>query len=113
MPIAPKTQKTITLMCGNKSFSLTGGTFQPGTHYILTRIKGKPTAFMMTNPGKVELENKIKVEPVVSDIEQSPTTVPSTSQELTVNQHSVETKLLSIKKVRKDCVIFNFYSFSI
>jgi len=112
MPIAPKTQKTITLMCGNKSFSLTGGTFQPGTHYILTRIKGKPTAFMMTNPGKVELENKIKVEPAVSDIDQSPT-VPSTSQELTVNQHSVDTKLLSIKKVRKDCVMFNLYLFSI
>lgn len=33
--------KTITLTSGGKTLTLTGGTFQPGTQYVLKKIKGK------------------------------------------------------------------------
>lgn len=86
LPIASNiNQKTITLMCGNKSFTLTGGTFQPGTQYVLTKLKGKPTALMLTDQKKVIANepDKIKVESIVSGINQT-STVPSTSQQSTV-----------------------------
>lgn len=113
VPIAPniKTQKTITLMCGNKTFTLTGGTFQPGTQYVLTKLKGKPTALMLTDQKKVIAMNepdKIKVESAASNVNQS-STVPSTSQQPTVtNKQSPGTKSTS-KKVRKDCVNYNSF----
>ena len=107
VPIAPNpnTQKTITLMCGNKTFTLTGGTFQPGTQYVLTKLKGNPTALMLTDQNKIinESENKIQIKPD-SNIDQS-LIIPSTSQQ-SVNQQSADTKL-STKKVKKMC----FYSF--
>ncbi|XP_018357624.1 PREDICTED: histone H3.v1-like isoform X3 [Trachymyrmex cornetzi] len=99
VPIAPNpnTQKTITLMCGNKTFTLTGGTFQPGTQYVLTKLKGNPTALMLTDQNKIinESENKIQVKPD-SNIDQS-LIIPSTSQQ-PVNQQSADTKL-STKKI--------------
>lgn len=111
VPIAPniKTQKTITLMCGNKTFTLTGGTFQPGTQYVLTKLKGKPTALMLTDQKKIIAMNepeKIKVEPrsPASSVNQS-STIPSTSQQPVSNKQSPNTK--STKKVRKHCVNFN------
>lgn len=73
-------------MCGNKSFTLTGGTFQPGMQYVLTKLKGKPTALMLPDQKKVigNEPDKIKVEPIpVSGINQT-STVPSTSQQPTV-----------------------------
>lgn len=112
VPIAPniKTQKTITLMCGNKTFTLTGGTFQPGTQYVLTKLKGKPTALMLTDQKKIIAMNepdKIKIEPTASSMNQL--TVPSTSQQpITTNKQSLGTKSTS-KKVRKDCVNFNLF----
>ncbi|XP_011697177.1 PREDICTED: uncharacterized protein LOC105455506 isoform X2 [Wasmannia auropunctata] len=98
VPIAPKTQKTITLMCGNKQFTLTGGTFQPGTQYVLTKLKGKP-ALMLNDQKKVnvavnEPENKTKEDSTVSDTNQPPT-VPGTSQQPIVNQQSTGGKLLT------------------
>lgn len=99
VPIAPNpnTQKTITLMCGNKTFTLTGGTFQPGTQYVLTKLKGNPTALMLTDQNKIinESENKIQIKPD-SNIDQS-LIIPSTSQQ-PVNQQSADTKL-STKKI--------------
>ncbi|KAG5313667.1 HIUH2 hydrolase, partial [Acromyrmex insinuator] len=99
VPIAPNpnTQKTITLMCGNKTFTLTGGTFQPGTQYVLTKLKGNPTALMLTDQNKIinESENKIEVKSD-SNIDQS-LIIPSTSQQ-PVNQQSADTKL-STKKI--------------
>ncbi|XP_020282167.1 uncharacterized protein LOC109853962 [Pseudomyrmex gracilis] len=35
--------KTVTLMCGSKTFTLSGGSFQPGTQYVLTKLQNKPT----------------------------------------------------------------------
>ncbi|XP_011172723.1 uncharacterized protein LOC105205126 isoform X2 [Solenopsis invicta] len=105
VPIAPniKTQKTITLMCGNKTFTLTGGTFQPGTQYVLTKLKGKPTALMLTDQKKAiavnEPNNKCKMESIET-VNQSPA-IPSTSQQptaaATVNQQSTSTKVSSKK----------------
>lgn len=118
VPIAPniKGQKTITLMCGNKTFTLTGGTFQPGTQYMLTKLKGKPTALMLTDQKKVavtESETKIKTESTVSNINQS-STVPSTSQQQSpVNQQSAGTTKLSTKKVKIYCVIFYAFVFHV
>ncbi|XP_012530777.1 uncharacterized protein LOC105833527 isoform X2 [Monomorium pharaonis] len=102
VPIAPKTQKTITLMCGNKTFTLTGGTFQPGTQYVLTKLKGKPTTLMVADQKKVtmnESNNKVKIE----SSETNQTATPGTSQQstaaATVNQQSAGTKIASKKNV--------------
>lgn len=105
-----KTQKTITLMCGNKTFTLTGGTFQPGTQYVLTKLKGKPTTVMLTDQKKVvavnEPNNKVKIEPAEAVVSQSLAT-SGTSQQSTAaatvsnNQQSAGTKISS-KKVRND-----------
>lgn len=47
IPIAPAQSKTITLTSGGKTLTLTGGTFQPGTQYVLSKLKGKfPTLVM-------------------------------------------------------------------
>ncbi|XP_076243339.1 uncharacterized protein LOC143184756 isoform X2 [Calliopsis andreniformis] len=47
IPIAPAQSKTITLSSGGKTLTLTGGTFQPGTQYVLSKLKGKlPTLVM-------------------------------------------------------------------
>lgn len=105
IPIAPntKTPKTITLMCGNKSFTLTGGTFHPGTQYVLTKLKGKPTALMLTDQKKVIATNepeKIKIEQVVSGVNQS-STVPSTSQQSNVVNQQLTSPKLPSKKVSK------------
>lgn len=99
LPIMPnlKSNKTITLMCGNKSFTLTGGTFQPGTQYVLTKLKGKP--LMMADQKKtiaVSEPDKIKTSNLpVSTNSQSfqPSTIPSTSQQpiVSTNQQSPAT----------------------
>lgn len=101
VPIAPniKTPKTITLMCGNKTFTLTGGTFQPGTQYVLTKLKGKPTALMLTDQKKVIPTNesdKVKAEQTVSNISQS-STVPSTSQQPIISNKESPSKSLPKK----------------
>lgn len=47
IPIAPAQNKTITLTSGGKTLTLTGGTFQPGSQYVLSKLKGKfPTLVM-------------------------------------------------------------------
>ncbi|CAL7933529.1 unnamed protein product [Xylocopa violacea] len=47
IPIAPAQNKTITLTSGGKTVTLTGGTFQPATQYVLSKLKGKfPTLVM-------------------------------------------------------------------
>lgn len=47
LPIAPAQNKTITLTSGGKTLTLTGGTFQPGTQYVLSKLKNKlPTLVM-------------------------------------------------------------------
>ncbi|XP_076681805.1 uncharacterized protein LOC143375953 isoform X3 [Andrena cerasifolii] len=47
IPITPGQSKTITLTSGGKTLTLTGGTFQPGTQYVLSKLKGKlPTVVM-------------------------------------------------------------------
>ncbi|XP_025263798.1 FK506-binding protein 5 isoform X2 [Camponotus floridanus] len=105
LPIAPnlKNNKTITLMCGNKTFTLTGGTFQPGTQYVLTKLKGKP--LMMADQKKtiaISESNKIKKTSPPISTSQSPT-VPSTSQQpiISTNQQSTVASIkgLSSKKV--------------
>ncbi|XP_011644102.1 LOW QUALITY PROTEIN: uncharacterized protein LOC105431545 [Pogonomyrmex barbatus] len=105
VPITPnmKTSKTITLMCGNKTFTLTGGTFQPGTQYVLTKLKGKPGTVMLTDQKKViplNESDKTIIEPVVSDNNQS-STVPDTSQQSTV----VNQQLPGPKSSKKNTVL--------
>ncbi|XP_029177788.1 uncharacterized protein LOC114945672 isoform X2 [Nylanderia fulva] len=109
LPLMPnlKSNRTITLMCGNKSFTLTGGTFQPGTQYILTKLKGKP--LMMADQKKtvaVSEPDKIKTSSVpISANSQlfQPSAAPSTSQQpiVSTNQQSTATssKGSSPKKV--------------
>lgn len=114
LPIVPnlKNNKTITLMCGNKTFTLTGGTFQPGTQYVLTKLKGKP--LMMADPNKtmaVSEPDKIKTSNLSSSTSQSLPIIPSTSQQpistnhqpISTNQQSnaASIKGPSSKKVRK------------
>ncbi|KAL6256155.1 hypothetical protein P5V15_012273 [Pogonomyrmex californicus] len=105
VPITPnmKTSKTITLMCGNKTFTLTGGTFQPGTQYVLTKLKGKPGTVMLTDQKKViplNESDKTIIEPIVSDNNQS-STVPDTSQQSTV----VNQQLPGPKSSKKNTVL--------
>lgn len=99
-------------MCGNKTFTLTGGTFQPGTQYVLTKLKGKPLmmadqkkTIAITEPDKIK-----KTNPPIST-SQFPT-VPSTSQQpiISTNQQSTVASIkgLSSKKVRKKSL--NFFS---
>ncbi|XP_043523745.1 uncharacterized protein LOC122535907 isoform X1 [Frieseomelitta varia] len=45
IPISPS--KTITLTSGGKTLTLTGGTFQPGTQYVLSKIKGQFPSMVM------------------------------------------------------------------
>ncbi|XP_077254516.1 uncharacterized protein LOC143893234 isoform X1 [Temnothorax americanus] len=103
VPIAPanlKTQK-ITLMCGNKTFTLTGGaTFQPGAQYVLTKLKGNPATLTLSDQKKVVAVNepdKVKVDTTVPG-NQSPT-VPSTSKQPTANQQSSSAKSTSKKAI--------------
>lgn len=100
-------------MCGNKTFTLTGGTFQPGTQYVLTKLKGKP--LMMADQKKtiaVSEPEKIKISTPISTVSQSPT-VPSTSQQpiISTNQQSIVSSIKgpSSKKVRKKSL--NYFSF--
>lgn len=105
LPIAPnlKNNKTITLMCGNKTFTLTGGTFQPGTQYVLTKLKGKP--LMMADQKKtIAISESNKIKKTNSPISTSQSqTVPSTSQQpiISTNQQSTVASIkgLSSKKV--------------
>ncbi|XP_014483569.1 PREDICTED: uncharacterized protein LOC106749040 isoform X2 [Dinoponera quadriceps] len=39
-PVTAAQNRTITLTSGGKTLTLTGGTFQPGTQYVLSKIKG-------------------------------------------------------------------------
>ncbi|XP_035733968.1 uncharacterized protein LOC118446890 isoform X3 [Vespa mandarinia] len=48
LPIAPAQNKTITLTSGGKTLTLTGGTFQPGTQYVLSKLKSKIPTLVMT-----------------------------------------------------------------
>lgn len=99
LPIMPnlKSNKTITLMCGNKTFTLTGGTFQPGTQYVLTKLKGKP--LMMADHTKtiaMSEPDQIKTSSLpVSANSQSfqPSATPSTSQQpiVSANEQSPTT----------------------
>ncbi|CAL1687364.1 unnamed protein product [Lasius platythorax] len=100
LPISPnlKSDTTITLMCGNKTFTLTGGTFQPGTQYVLTKLKGKP--LMMTDQKKtiaVSQPDKIKISSPVSVTSQpfQPSAVPGPSQQsiVSTNQQSTSASI--------------------
>ncbi|XP_072744631.1 uncharacterized protein [Anoplolepis gracilipes] len=106
LPIAPnlKNNKTITLMCGNKTFTLTGGTFHPGTQYVLTKLKGKP--LMMAEPKKTVSESdqiKIKTSNLPTSVTSQSPAVPSTSQQpiISTNQQSTAASIKgpSSKKV--------------
>ncbi|XP_050448024.1 uncharacterized protein LOC126849813 isoform X2 [Cataglyphis hispanica] len=96
LPIVPnlKNNKTITLMCGNKTFTLTGGTFQPGTQYVLTKLKGKPLMMADTNKTiAVSEPDKIKTSNLSSSAA-SPSLpiIPSTSQQpISTNQQPIST----------------------
>ncbi|XP_071648347.1 uncharacterized protein [Temnothorax longispinosus] len=103
VPIAPanlKNQK-ITLMCGNKTFTLTGGaTFQPGAQYVLTKLKGNPATLTLSDQKKVVAMNepdKVKVDTTVPG-NQSPT-APSTSKQPIANQQSSSVKSTSKKAI--------------
>ncbi|XP_015437852.1 PREDICTED: uncharacterized protein LOC107192996 [Dufourea novaeangliae] len=49
IPIAPAQSKTITLTSGGKTLTLTGGTFQPGTQYVLSKFKTKLSTLVMAD----------------------------------------------------------------
>ncbi|XP_011865524.1 PREDICTED: uncharacterized protein LOC105560756 isoform X2 [Vollenhovia emeryi] len=85
VPIVPNVmnQKTFTLMCGNKAFTLSGGAVKPGVQYVLTKLKGKPTALMLTDQKKVGTSEPEKIKENASSNNQS-LTIPSTSQQSTV-----------------------------
>jgi len=49
--------KTVMLTCG-KTFTLTGGTFQPGTQYILTKLKGKSATLLTADQNESVMMNE-------------------------------------------------------
>ncbi|XP_012223549.1 uncharacterized protein PF3D7_1120000-like isoform X2 [Linepithema humile] len=92
VPIVPNIMrnKTVTLMCGSKAFKLSGGQFQPGTQYVLTKLKGKPATLMPIADSKkitAATETKAKVSETFApstSSSQSPA-VPSTSTPQSAN----------------------------
>ncbi|XP_078042584.1 uncharacterized protein LOC144472968 isoform X1 [Augochlora pura] len=49
IPITPAQNKTITLTSGGKTLTLSGGTFQPGTQYVLSKFKNKLPTFVLAD----------------------------------------------------------------
>jgi hypothetical protein len=61
VPSAPNLKtnnQTVMLTCGSKTFTLTGGTFQPGTQYILTKLKGKSATLITTDQNESVMTNE-------------------------------------------------------
>lgn len=92
-------------MCGSKTFTLSGGSFQPGTQYVLTKLQNKPTINdSRTKTIKVTETDKTKLSVALgstSNINYTSLT-PSTGESPGTSQHSVvsETKSPN-RKVRK------------
>lgn len=107
VPIMPNNTKTktITVMCGSKAFKLTGGQFQPGTQYVLTKLKGKHTPLVSivdskktaTTVATAVTENKIKA----SEASPAPSTSQLSAIPSTSTPQSSKTSLYKKVKIRK------------
>lgn len=67
IPIAPAQSKTITLTSGGKTLTLTGGTFQPGAQYVLSKLKGKFPTLLMADRKSASASNQ--VDDVAKDVQ--------------------------------------------
>lgn len=97
LPIAPAQNKTITLTSGGKTLTLTGGTFQPGAQYVLSKLKGKLPTLVMADKkpvcGSKQADESLKID-----------------KELQEQMEIAGTSQSSSKKVREiGYFIFNIY----
>ncbi|KAK2582581.1 hypothetical protein KPH14_004869 [Odynerus spinipes] len=81
LPIAPAQNKTITLTSGGKTLTLTGGTFQPGTQYVLSKLKSKLPTLVMADkkPICITKQEPLKINTMVKG-SQDQVVMASTSQ---------------------------------
>lgn len=82
IPVTSAQNKTITLTSGGKTLTLTGGTFQPGTQYVLSKIKdGKLPTLMMAGKKPIAAVNQPDISKTVQLTTMVESTTPSTSQQ--------------------------------
>ncbi|XP_032677251.1 uncharacterized protein LOC116846936 isoform X3 [Odontomachus brunneus] len=97
IPATSTPNRTITLTSGGKTLTLTGGTFQPGTQYVLSKIKGSklPTLMMADNKKPIVAINQSDTSKTVqlTTMLESATT-PSTSQQSSKKSSSLKTKII-------------------
>ncbi|XP_019698657.1 uncharacterized protein LOC105186934 isoform X2 [Harpegnathos saltator] len=83
IPVTAGQNRTITLTSGGKTLTLTGGTFQPGTQYVLSKIKGAKLPTLVVTDKKpivaVNQPNLNKTVQLTTMLES--TAIPSTSQQ--------------------------------
>ncbi|XP_076286924.1 uncharacterized protein LOC143212233 isoform X2 [Lasioglossum baleicum] len=79
LPIAPAQNKTITLTSGGKTLTLSGGTFQPGTQYVLSKIKNKLPTVLLADRKPAIAANQAGDAPKPISINKEQTAVAGTS----------------------------------
>lgn len=82
IPIAPTQSKTITLTSGGKTLTLTGGTFQPGAQYVLSKLKGKLPTLVMADKNTAIAANQAEDATKSVHINRDQLAVASTSYQI-------------------------------
>ncbi|XP_015171490.1 PREDICTED: uncharacterized protein LOC107063871 isoform X2 [Polistes dominula] len=83
LPIAPTQNKTITVTSGGgKKVTLTGGSFQPGTQYILSKLKGKVPSLVVAEKTPINVTKQVNKSLQIDKESQEQLVTASTSQSL-------------------------------
>ncbi|XP_034187095.1 uncharacterized protein LOC117607476 isoform X1 [Osmia lignaria lignaria] len=94
IPIAPAQNKTITLTSGGKTLTLTGGTFQPGTQYVLSKLKNKLPTLIMADKKPTIAANQVE----------------DATKGVQINKDQMAVASTSYQNVKKHVLLKNFKS---
>ncbi|XP_043495792.1 uncharacterized protein LOC122519988 [Polistes fuscatus] len=100
LPIAPTQNKTITVTSGGKKVTLTGGPFQPGAQYILSKLDGKLSSLIMTEKTSISATKQANKSLQINKETQEQSVIASTSQSLPKNHVILKPVQLATKKPR-------------
>ncbi|KAG7211164.1 hypothetical protein KM043_010488 [Ampulex compressa] len=96
IPISAAQNKTITLTSGGKTLTLTGGTFPPGTQYVLSKLKGKLPTLVKTSVVTNQAEDTAKSALASKELIVAGTSQQSAKKHLLLNP----VRSLTVKKPR-------------
>nr|XP_031828128.1 serine/threonine-protein phosphatase 6 regulatory subunit 3-like [Nomia melanderi] len=98
IPIAPAQSKTITLTSGGKTLTLTGGTFQPGTQYVLSKFKNKIPTLVLADRKTAIAANQTEDAPKGVSVNKDQMAVAGTSYQSPKKHVLVKTVKSSVSK---------------